>query len=103
MVYGGGAGDREASDELLAASLDYAVSRVNQEAVDGTFALAVPGNDLVAMRLIDGSDSAGRRVMAARAFRGPLLGFTITVTCTSGDPREALKRVVAKSAIQVVP
>jgi hypothetical protein len=95
-------GDRDASDELLALSLedpdDFA-----EDAIDGGFALGVPGNDLVAMRLIERSGPAVRWVTAARAFTGPLFGFTITVTCSKGDPLKALERVVAKSAIQVVP
>ena len=97
--YGASAGDREASDGLLAASLEYELELVQSSAVDGTFALAVPGNDLVAMRFIE----VGDWVMAARSFKGPLLGLTISVSCTNGDPMEALERVVAKSAIQVVP
>ena len=99
----GALGDREASDELLASSLEDPDSFVPEDAVDGAFALAVPGNDFVAMRLIEGSEPAVRWVTAARAFTGPLLGFTITVTCSKGDPLKALELVVAKSAIRVVP
>ena len=51
------------------------------------------------MRLIEGPGS----VTAARALMGPLLGFTITVTCAKGDPLKALEQVVTKSAIRVVP
>jgi hypothetical protein len=63
----------------------------------------VPDNDFVAMRLIDRSKPPVRWVTAARAFAGPLFGFTVTVTCSKGDPLKALDQVVAKSAIQVVP
>ena len=63
----------------------------------------MPGNDLVAMRLIERSEPGVRWVTAARAFMGPLLGFTITVTCSTGDPLKALELVLAKSALRVVP
>jgi hypothetical protein len=99
----GALGDREASDKLLASSLEDPDSFVPEDAVDGAFALALPGNEFVSMRLIERSESAARGVTAARALAGPLLGFTITVTCAKGDPLEALEQVVAKSAIQVVP
>ena len=103
MRESGALGDREASDELLASSLEDPDSFVPEDAVDGAFALAMPGNDLVAMRLIERSEPEVRRVTAARAFTGPLLGITITVTCSKGDPLKALELVVAKSAIRVVP
>ena len=95
-------GDREASDELLASVLEDA-DAVQDDAVDGSFALGVPGNDLVAMRLIEGSEPSARWVTGARAFTGPLFGFTITITCSKGDPLKALELVAAGSAIQVVP
>lgn len=100
---GGALGDREASGELLASSLEDPDSFVPEDAVDGAFPLAMPGNDLIAMRLIERSERAVRSVTAARAFTGPLLGFTITVTCSEGDPLKALDLVLAKSAIRVVP
>ncbi|MFH8253253.1 hypothetical protein ACH3VR_23000 [Microbacterium sp. B2969] len=96
-------GDREASDELLESSLDGTNSFAAENVVDGSFALAMPGNDFVATRLIEGSDAGVRWVTAARAFTGPRLGFLITVTCTTGDPLEVLEAVVAESAVQVVP
>ena len=98
-----GLGDREASDELLSLWLEDPDSFDPEDAVDGAFALAMPGNDFVAMRLIEHSESATRSVTAARAFTGPLLGVAITVTCSKGDPRKALALVVAKSAVLVVP
>ncbi|SFS09391.1 hypothetical protein SAMN04487846_2529 [Microbacterium sp. cf046] len=95
--------DREASDKLLAASLGVPDSMVPQDAVDGAFAVAMPGNDLVAMRLIERENSEVRWVTAARAFTGPLLGMTIDVTCSEGDPMKTLDLLMAKSAVQVVP
>ena len=100
---GGGAGDREASDELLSLWVEDPDSFEPEDAADGAFALAMPGNDFVAMRLIEHSDSALRSVTAARAFTGPQFGFAITATCSKGDPLTALQLVVAKSAIRVVP
>lgn len=96
-------GDREASDELVALWSEDPDSFAPEDAVDHGFALGVPGNDLVAMRLIEGSAPAGRSVTAARAFTGPLLGLAITVTCSTGDPLKALELLAAESAIQVVP
>lgn len=100
---GGTLGDREASDELLASSLEDPDSFVPEDAVDGAFALGLPGNDFVATRLIEGSEPGFRWVTAARAFTGPLLGFRITVSCSEGDPLKALDVLSAKSAVRVVP
>lgn len=96
-------GDREASDALVALWSEDPDGFAPEDAVDQGFALGVPGNDLVAMRLIEGSASGGRSVTAARAFTGPLLGLAITVTCSTGDPLNALELLAAKSAIQVIP
>lgn len=97
----GDLGDRDASDELLSLWLDDPEDIAF--AVDGHFALGVPGNDLLAMRLIEGEDSAGRWVTAVRALAGPLFGFAVSVTCAEGDPLDALELLMAKSAVQVVP
>lgn len=92
-------GDREATDDLLALWADDPESFQPEDAVDAEFALGVPGNDLLAMRLLEGEGW----VTAARAMAGPLFGFAVSVTCSEGDPMDALKLLVEKSAVQVVP
>jgi hypothetical protein len=96
-------GDLQASDDLLASSLEDPDEFQPQDAVDVGFALGVPGNDLVLMRSVEGSGPTGDWVTAARALTGPLLGFTVTITCATGDPTTALSLLAGKSAIRVVP
>lgn len=95
--------DRVASDELLSIWLALPVDEVTDAATDGGLGLGVPGNDLVAARLVEEEGGSGGTVTAARALVQPGFGFVIAVECRTSDPRNALERVIAKSAIQVVP
>ncbi|KRB36158.1 hypothetical protein [Microbacterium sp. Root180] len=95
--------DLEASNQMLMDTIEDPGAYEAEDVVDGGFALGVPGNDLIAMRLLAGTRDTGRWVTVARALTGPLYGFALAVTCTEGDPMDALDLLAAKSAIQVVP
>ncbi|MFD6053205.1 hypothetical protein [Agromyces sp. NPDC060279] len=95
--------DRIATDEMLAVVFGATADEVGEVAVDGGFALGVPGNDDVATRYVVGDDGTVQWVVAGRALVQPGLGFTLTIDCTGQDPEAVLDGLNELSAIAVVP
>jgi hypothetical protein len=95
--------DRIATDEMLAVVFGATAAEVGEVAVDGGFALGVPGNDEVENRYVVGDDGTVRWVVAGRALVQPGLGFTLTIDCTGQDPEAVLDGLNELSAIAVMP
>ncbi|GAA2461480.1 hypothetical protein [Agromyces soli] len=95
--------DRIATDEMLAVVFGATAAEVGEVAVDGGFALGVPGNDDVDTRYVVGDDGTVQWVVAGRALVQPGLGFTLTIDCTGQDPEAVLDELNELSAIAVVP
>ncbi len=95
--------DRIATDEMLAVVFGATAAEVGEVAVDGGFALGVPGNDDVDTRYVVGDDGTVQWVVAGRALAQPGLGFTLTIDCTGQDPEAVLDALNELSAIAVVP